>query len=121
MHRSPEPHYNERPKHQDARRPPGVGEASMKWTCSVLTVATLSLVGVSLMGAQDGQVNNRDLKNQDLPAKNPLEGNEDAIKSGRGLFRGPCADCHGMDARGVRAPDITQVWASGRSDDGLFK
>jgi putative heme-binding domain-containing protein len=26
-----------------------------------------------------------------------------------------------MDARGVRAPDLTQVWASGRSDEGLFK
>jgi putative heme-binding domain-containing protein len=26
-----------------------------------------------------------------------------------------------MDARGVRAPDITQVWASGRTDAGLFK
>ena len=26
-----------------------------------------------------------------------------------------------MDARGVRAPDITQVWASGRTDGGLFK
>ena len=38
-----------------------------------------------------------------------------------GLFRARCADCHGMDARGVRAPDITQVWASGRTDDGLFK
>ena len=38
-----------------------------------------------------------------------------------GLFRGRCADCHGMDARGVRGPDITQVWASGRTDEGLFK
>ena len=26
-----------------------------------------------------------------------------------------------MDARGVRGPDITQVWASGRTDEGLFK
>ena len=49
-----------------------------------------------------------------------LEGNPDAIRSGMGLFRGRCADCHGMDARGVRGPDITQVWASGRTDDGLF-
>jgi len=95
----------------------------MKWTCSVLTVATLSLVGGSVMSAQDVPVNNRDLsaKSQDLPAKNPLEGNEAAIKYGMGLFRSRCADCHGMDARGVRAPDLTQVWASGRTDDGLFK
>ena len=53
--------------------------------------------------------------------KNPLEGNEDAIKNGMGLFRSRCADCHGVDARGVRSPDLTQVWASGRTDDGLFR
>ena len=44
-----------------------------------------------------------------------------AIQAGMGLFRVRCADCHGMDARGVRGPDITQVWASGRTDGGLFK
>jgi putative heme-binding domain-containing protein len=38
-----------------------------------------------------------------------------------GQFRVRCADCHGMDATGVRAPDITQVWASGRTDGGLFQ
>jgi putative heme-binding domain-containing protein len=26
-----------------------------------------------------------------------------------------------VDARGVRSPDLTQVWASGRTDDGLFR
>src|SRR5439155_4581998 len=46
---------------------------------------------------------------QEPPAKNPLEGNSDAIRGGMGLYRARCADCHGMDARGVRAPDITQV------------
>ena len=58
---------------------------------------------------------------QDPPAKNPLEGNAAAIRTGMGLYRGRCADCHGMDARGVRAPDITQVWVSGRTDAGLNK
>ncbi len=80
----------------------------MTWTRSVLTVAMLCVGGGPLAA-------------QDLPAKNPYEGNPDAIKYGMGLFRGRCADCHGMDARGVRGPDITQVWNSGRSDDGLFK
>jgi putative heme-binding domain-containing protein len=81
----------------------------MTWTRSVLAVAVLSLLGGGRFAAQD------------LPAKNPLEGNADAIRGGMGLFRGRCADCHGMDAHGVRAPDITQVWASGRTDEGLFK
>ena len=82
----------------------------MTWTRWVLTVAMLWAIGGGGLFAA-----------QDLPAKNPLEGNPDAIRGGMGLFRGRCADCHGMDARGVRAPDITQVWASGRTDDGLFK
>ena len=53
--------------------------------------------------------------------KNPLQGDADAIRAGMGQFRVRCADCHGMDATGVRGPDITQVWASGRSDGGLFR
>jgi len=81
----------------------------MTWTRSVLTVAMLWVVGGALFAAQEPAV------------KNPLEGNPAAIQAGMGLFRARCADCHGMDARGVRGPDITQVWASGRTDDGLFK
>src|SRR5438876_9711020 len=81
----------------------------MRWIFSVLTVTVVCAAAVSLSAAQDP------------PAKNPLEGNADAIRGGMGLYRARCADCHGMDAHGVRAPDITQVWASGRTDDGLFK
>jgi len=72
-------------------------------------VAIVSVTGI-LLGAQS-----------EPPAVNPLAGNADAIQSGMGLFRSRCADCHGMDARGVRGPDLTQVWASGRTDGGLFR
>jgi putative heme-binding domain-containing protein len=58
---------------------------------------------------------------QNPPVKNPFEGNPEAILAGMGGFRQRCADCHGTDARGVRGPDITQIWSSGRSDEGLFK
>jgi cytochrome c oxidase cbb3-type subunit 3 len=78
----------------------------MKWT---LTVAALSTAAAMSASAQT------------VPAANPLAGNADAIRFGTGLYRARCADCHGMDARGVRSPDLTQVWASGRTDDGLFK
>ena len=81
----------------------------MQWTRFVAVVAGLCFVGIVAVAAQAPS------------AKNPLEGNADAIRAGMGSFRGRCADCHGMDARGVRGPDITQVWASGRTDDGLFK
>jgi putative heme-binding domain-containing protein len=57
----------------------------------------------------------------DVPADNPLHGNADAIRAGMGMYRVRCADCHGMDARGIRGPDLSQVWASGRSDGGLFR
>ena len=81
----------------------------MTWTRSVLTVAALWAIGGGLFAAA-----------QEPPAKNPFEGNADAIQAGMGGFRQRCADCHGTDARGVRGPDITQVWTSGRTVNGLF-
>ncbi|MGH9384203.1 MAG: c-type cytochrome [Vicinamibacterales bacterium] len=82
----------------------------MRSAGSVVTlVALLVTVGANGFAAQG-------------PAdKNPYEGNPDAILAGMGGFRQRCADCHGTDARGVRAPDITQIWSSGRTDPGLFK
>ncbi len=87
----------------------------MTSTRSMLTVAMLCLLGSALLAAQASP------PAPAIPAKNPLEGDPAAIQTGMCLFRGRCADCHGMDARGVRGPDITQVWASGRTDDGLWK
>jgi putative heme-binding domain-containing protein len=85
----------------------------MTLTRSVLTAAVALVIG----GVIGGGV----LLAQDAAAKNPLEGNADAIRAGMGLFRARCADCHGMDGTGVRGPDITRVWVNGRTDDGLFK
>ena len=69
---------------------------------SVLVLA--GLVSGGILAAQEPAV-----------AKNPFEGNADAIRAGMGGFRQRCADCHGTDARGVRGPDITGIWAAGRS------
>jgi putative heme-binding domain-containing protein len=96
----------------------------MRTLCSALTAATLLLMGSAALTAQNppaptaAQIAAADAK---IPAKNPLEGDPAAIQAGMGLFRARCADCHGVDARGVRSPDLTQVWAAGRSDDGLFR
>lgn len=84
----------------------------MRTTFAVLVVALGSLIGSALLYAQAGT---------DPPANNPLADDPAAVQAGMGLFRSRCADCHGMDARGVRAPDLTQVWASGRTDAGLFR
>jgi putative heme-binding domain-containing protein len=61
------------------------------------------------------------LAGQGIADKNPFEGNPDAILAGMGGFRQRCADCHGTNGRGVRGPDITHVWSSGRTDQGLFR
>ncbi|PWT79395.1 MAG: hypothetical protein C5B57_14010 [Blastocatellia bacterium] len=52
----------------------------MPWTRLAVTVAMLAVLGGRLFGVQD------------LPARNPLDGNSDATRAGMGLFRGRCAD-----------------------------
>ncbi len=86
----------------------------MRWIASAAAVIVLS--GVYVAG-QDLFVR----LPADPPAKNPLEADADAITAGMGAYRVRCADCHGMDARGIRSPDITQVWARGRTDAALFQ
>jgi putative heme-binding domain-containing protein len=92
----------------------------MKWVHSAL-IALLISGAAHAVSAQPQTPRTDEASSKPIPTKNPLEGDADAIRAGMGQFRSRCADCHGMDARGVRAPDLTQVWASGRSDDGLFK
>jgi putative heme-binding domain-containing protein len=56
-----------------------------------------------------------------LPAgKNPHLGNKASIKSGLALYRVRCGDCHGLDARGYRGPDLTAV-LGGMADERLFQ
>jgi putative heme-binding domain-containing protein len=86
----------------------------------LLSVAATMFLGVAAR-AQGPAGQTPAVQVEKAPAeKNPYEGNKEAIQAGMGQFRVRCADCHGMDATGVRGPDITQVWASGRSDGGLF-
>jgi mono/diheme cytochrome c family protein len=86
----------------------------MRWIYFVLTVV---VVAAANLIAQDVYLKIP----ADPPTKNPLQGNADAITAGMGAYRVRCADCHGMDARGIRGPDISQVWARGRTDAALFR
>ena len=53
---------------------------------------------------------------------NPLQGNAQAIDQGQQLFRLSCASCHGLNARGLRGPDLTTgQWTRGGSDGQLFR
>ena len=91
----------------------------MKWISLALTVLVLGAVHAAAQQPQQPQELYLRIPT-DTPSKNPLEGDAEAIKAGMGAYRVRCADCHGMDARGIRGPDITQVWARGRTDDALF-
>lgn len=53
---------------------------------------------------------------------NPLIGDDKAIVQGRNIFRGRCAVCHGVDAKGYRGTDLTTgEWVHGGSDAQLFR
>ena len=53
---------------------------------------------------------------------NPLAGNATAITQGRNIYRGRCAVCHGIDAKGYRGSDLTTGdWVHGGSDAQVFK
>ncbi len=85
------------------------GTHGVIWTRSLLTVAWLAGLMGGLLAAQGP------------PTANPFEDDRDAVRTGMGLYRLNCADCHGVDGSGVRGPDLTEVWASGRTDEGLFR
>ena len=55
-----------------------------------------------------------------IQTKNPRDGDPLAIRAGAALFRERCADCHGADAKGVRGPDLTQLWTTDGRDERVF-
>jgi putative heme-binding domain-containing protein len=62
---------------------------------------------------------------QDPPAPNPAKnnphlGNRESIRSGMTMYRVRCADCHGLDAKGYRGPDLTALLAGEMTDEKLF-
>jgi PQQ-dependent dehydrogenase (methanol/ethanol family) len=58
---------------------------------------------------------------QERISKNPREGNPEAVRAGGNLYGARCSDCHGVDAKGVRGPDLTVLWSAGAGDDRLFQ
>ena len=82
-------------------------------------VWSLTIVLVLSAGALAGGQDRAALR--DRPAKNPFDGDPAAILAGQGQFRSRCADCHGIDAKGARGPDITGVRAAGATDERLFE
>ena len=55
------------------------------------------------------------------PAKNPFQPNPTILQEGMAAFRANCAYCHGMDGRGARGPDLTGIYASGHTEESLYR
>jgi len=54
--------------------------------------------------------------------KNPVEGQPKAIEQGEYVYKRSCSLCHGLDARGYRAPDLTTGrFSNGTSDGQLYR
>jgi putative heme-binding domain-containing protein len=83
-----------------------------RWSVVLAVVAS---VAIAQAAPQD-----RTARSEPRAAKNPVEGNPQAITNGGAMFRTRCAGCHGPDARGYLGPDLTGVWATGSTDDRLF-
>src|SRR5690349_3396122 len=62
----------------------------------------------------------QDTQTKHPATNNPHLGNESSIRSGMGMFRVACADCHGLDAGGYRGPDLIAALAGGMTDERLF-
>jgi putative heme-binding domain-containing protein len=54
------------------------------------------------------------------PGRNPHLGNKASLRGAVALYRVRCGDCHGLDARGYRGPDLTAV-LGGLADERLFQ
>jgi putative heme-binding domain-containing protein len=59
---------------------------------------------------------------QAAEAKNPHEGNVDAVIEGKQLFSVYCVFCHGTGGRGVKGPNLTdEGWKWGGTDADVFQ
>jgi cytochrome c oxidase cbb3-type subunit III len=96
----------------------GVAERDSVTNGGVRRVACHSLMWIAVVVLLAGLVHAQ--AQSPPPAKNPHEGDPQAIRLGTARFQLVCAECHGMDAKGVFGPDLTTLWASGLTDDEVW-
>ncbi len=94
----------------------------MRWSSSVIAAAIVGFTGVCLAAGDrgGGVLQDRPARTEARETKNPLQGNQDAIRDGGAKFRSRCAGCHGPDGRGYIGPDITGLSESGYTDERMF-
>jgi putative heme-binding domain-containing protein len=87
----------------------------MTRTHAIVILAVLSLVSGVVRAAQRPELS------QTHPAgKNPHLGDKASIRTGMMEYRLRCGDCHGLDARGYRGPDLSTAITGGATDERLF-
>lgn len=87
------------------------GLTRSRWLTALAVTASLALVasGDALAQARTEH------------ATNPLAGQAPAVRQGQNIYRGRCAVCHGIDAKGYRGSDLTSGdWVHGGSDRQIF-
>src|SRR5262245_25363393 len=85
----------------------------MTRTRSLVLALVFLTTGVALLGQEPPQ--------KSPAANNPPLGNRASVRSGMGLYRERCADCHGLDAGGYRGPDLIAALAGGMTDERIFQ
>jgi cytochrome c oxidase cbb3-type subunit 3 len=94
---------------------------NVKWSVSVLAAVMVGFTGTGrATPALGGALQDPTARTETRVTKNPLQGNQDAIRDGGTKFRSRCAGCHGPDGRGYTGPDITGLSASGYTDERMF-
>jgi cytochrome c oxidase cbb3-type subunit 3 len=84
--------------------------------------ATVRLrTGVWLAGIAALLIAGAPVRAQAPAATNPFQPTADTLQEGMAAFRANCAYCHGIDARGARGPDLTGIFSSGATEEGLFR
>jgi putative heme-binding domain-containing protein len=82
---------------------------------TLAVMISLAFLSGSLLLGQE-----RERSDTHPPGANPHLGNEASIRNGNVLYRVRCGDCHGLDARGYRGPDLTTI-LPGITDQRLFQ
>ena len=77
---------------------------------TVLTAMLVLAGGLALARAQT----------REEPPKNPFQPTPGTLQEGMAAFRANCAYCHGMDGHGARGPDLTGIFAAGRTEETLY-
>jgi putative heme-binding domain-containing protein len=63
----------------------------------------------------------RPLSDTHPPGPNPHLKNEASIRAGMMMYRMRCGECHGLDAKGFRGPDLTVAISGDMTDERLFQ